>query len=125
MYYPLARVKHLCACTHVHHYIINVRVDVHDVVVAGAGYHLVIVKNDECNTDTLTTRIKTHVPTAQLQVLKPGVHNQAIAAADTRSKYNVHAPIYKSLLMSLVHIVSVTQSVMSAEVCFTLLCCVT
>ena len=37
-------------------------------MVLGAGYNLVIVKSEDCNTDTLTTRIKAHVPTAQLQV---------------------------------------------------------
>ena len=37
-------------------------------MVLGAGYNLVIVKSEDCNTDTLSTRIKTHVPTAQLQV---------------------------------------------------------
>ncbi|GFS09294.1 ATP-binding cassette transporter sub-family A [Elysia marginata] len=33
----------------------------------GAGYHLVVVKRPECNVDTLTKVVQTHIPTAELE----------------------------------------------------------
>ncbi|GFO39497.1 ATP-binding cassette transporter sub-family a, partial [Plakobranchus ocellatus] len=33
----------------------------------GAGYHLVVVKRSDCNVDTLTKVVKSHIPTAELE----------------------------------------------------------
>ena len=33
----------------------------------GAGYHLVVVKRSDCNVDSLTRVVQSHIPTAELE----------------------------------------------------------